>query len=211
MQTDAMCHSSCLVRQYGNTLNGTCDACPYDCLSCNSTGDCLSCDGGQDHRSLNAASHRCDCLSSYFDNHTTKCDSCPVGCASCTSLSFCLSCRSSYFLRSDSLCYSSCPPRFFGNLSILACDPCPYDCYTCDQNQDCLSCNASTDFRELNTYRCVPIYGYFESQVTVSSSCPSVCAACSSHFNCSACASGNYLRKDRMCYSFCLGGTYANS
>jgi hypothetical protein len=50
------------------------------------------------------------------------------------------------------------------------------------------------DFRELNTSRRVPTREYFESQGTVSNSCPSACAVCSSHFNCSTCASGNYLK-----------------
>ena len=98
---------------------------------------------------------------------------CPGPCSLCTSLTNC----------------SVCSARYFLNSSVDFCDPCPYDCFTCNSLGGCLSCNATTDFRilDMNSSRCVPMSGYFESNKTVSSACSLGCNNCTSLTNCFNC------------------------
>jgi len=37
------CGASCPARMYPDTLSGTCYFCPYDCYTCDSSGNCLTC------------------------------------------------------------------------------------------------------------------------------------------------------------------------
>lgn len=158
-----MCYPSCLDRFYGDLSTLTCKTCPYDCLTCNSSGHCLSCDGVADHRALDNQTLRCVAIVGYYDSGVTVAASCLQGCARCQNGQLCQSCQSGFYLQADSLCYTSCLPRFFPNATSLTCDSCPYDCYTCSQGGSCLSCNATTDFRQLNstTSRCIPEVGYY--------------------------------------------------
>ena len=88
--------------------------------------------------------------------------------------------------------WCSCPIRQFAGPS--SCLPCPYDCYTCNSTGACLSCS-SADSRvlDLNSSRCIPIDGYFDNNVTVSTKCLSKCSLCSSLTICSACSSRYFL------------------
>jgi hypothetical protein len=61
---------NCPSRYVLNVSAVTCVACPYDCLSCDINGNCLTC---ADFRILNLNSSRCLCMSSYFDNGTSLC------------------------------------------------------------------------------------------------------------------------------------------
>jgi len=158
MASDNLCYTQCPNRQFANNQTGTCQSCPYDCLTCNVEGRCLSCNS-EDIRKLDSLSGRCVALPTYFDNSTQKCGSCPKGCLFCSSLnnSICSSCISGYFLLSDSLCHSSCPARYFGNVVAKLCQPCPYDCLYCDTDNTCTNCSSS-DNRKLNpiSMRCEP-------------------------------------------------------
>ena len=53
--------------------------------------------------------------------------------------------------------------------------------------------------------------GYFESTVTISSSCSEVCLSCTSLLLCGSCSPTYFLRSDNMCYAFCLTGTYTDN
>jgi proprotein convertase subtilisin/kexin type 5 len=212
LRQDSLCYAGCSPRFYPDSATLTCQACPYDCLACNGTGHCLSCDPTNDHRSLNSSTGRCVASTGFFDNGTTVALSCPSSCASCQNLTFCQNCLSGSYLRADHLCHADCSPRFVGNSSSLTCDLCPFDCYTCDQTGVCLSCNATTDFRQLSVIsgRCNPIAGYYESSMRVSARCPAMCSACSSSTNCGSCSMGYYLRSSNMCYAFCLSRTFGD-
>lgn len=58
---------------------------------------------------------------------------------------------------------------------------------TCDSNGSCLSCNSSADFREINNFRCIPLPGYYESNVTAAGQCLANCMTCTSGSDCQAC------------------------
>jgi hypothetical protein len=134
-----------------------CTACPFDCLTCNSNGSCLTCSSDIDHRGykLVGTFGRCLPLDGYYENGQTVAAQCATGCLNCSSADFCLQCRSgyalyngrcssaaclfsSYCLNCTSLTYCyNCVERAVFDYSfnvlnaILKCKPCPYDCYTC--------------------------------------------------------------------------------
>ena len=128
-RADNLCYSDCLPRDFPNTNTLTCDACPYDCYTCNINKNyCLSCNGTHDFREMNQSTSRCQPLVGYFENMTTICPQCPSTCFSCTSQTVCTSCQIGHFMRADKMCYSGCLPRYFGNTQTLVCDICidPY-------------------------------------------------------------------------------------
>ena len=145
------------------STNGQCLPCPYDCFVCTYTGKCLSCNQITDYRVIDTNSSRCVPLSGYFDSGSTICQQCPQGCVACYNLTFCVNCQQNYFMRGDSLCYSTCPDRFFPDNTTLSCQGCPYDCKTCDTTGFCQTCDQPTDNRYLNTTssRCVPQHGFY--------------------------------------------------
>jgi proprotein convertase subtilisin/kexin type 5 len=154
------CSSLCLPRKY--LLNSTCSPCPYDCYYC-SGGSCLSCNATTDFREFNGVTRRCQPLQGYFESNITVALQCPSSCLSCESLSRCTACLNNFFMRTDSLCYSTCLDRYYPDLKTLSCLSCPYDCLTCGSSSNCLSCSGAVDHRELNltTARCVPLLGYY--------------------------------------------------
>lgn len=117
-----------------------------------------------------------------------------------------------YFNPNDSLCYATCPYRLYANTTNNKCLSCPFDCYTCDSTgANCLSCNPTTDFRTLSGTRCIPMSGYYESNVTTASACSSGCSVCPNNTYCTVCKPNNFLRADNLCYTACLPGYYANT
>ena len=92
------CFGPCPVRTYANTsnsANSTCKRCPFDCYTCISNGDCLSCDSA-DFRYLSGV--RCIPNSGYYESGQQMAGKCSSGCLSCTSLSNCSGCSSGYSL-----------------------------------------------------------------------------------------------------------------
>jgi len=81
---------------------------------------------------------------------------------------------------------------------------CPFDCSTCDSTGTiCLTCNSINDFRVLNGSRCIPMDGYYESNVTKAAACLNGCLVCKNSSYCLACKLNNFLRADNFCYSTC--------
>jgi proprotein convertase subtilisin/kexin type 5 len=152
-----LCVTSCPARSLADT-SGECLKCPYDCLTCNALGECLTCSTA-DFRSLNSLIKRCLPLSGYFDSLATAATACSSGCSSCQSLQLCTSCLSGYFLHTDGLCYITCPSKYIGVSSTQRYTKCPYDCLICNQAGQCLSCDSSFSFRSLfsATLRCPPL------------------------------------------------------
>jgi len=106
------CYSSCPVKNYGDTNSWTCQACPYDCRTCNSAGNCLDCDGSE-KRIISTITPRCVAQNSYYDNKTFVCPRCPATCSLCSFETLCMSCVSGYYLMDGSTCLNACPPRYF--------------------------------------------------------------------------------------------------
>ena len=77
------CSKDCPVRLYPSTQTFTCQKCPYDCLTCRESGQCLSC-SSSDFRVLFANISRCVASPGYYDNKTQVCLPCPKGCYLCT-------------------------------------------------------------------------------------------------------------------------------
>jgi proprotein convertase subtilisin/kexin type 5 len=163
MRPERLCYLDCLSRYYPDSNTKSCILCPYDCLTCQSNGTCLSCDTANDHRSLNIANGRCIPLQGYFDTHISACGLCPAGCSACSNLTFCSNCQDNYFLRGDNICYQSCLNRFFPDPTLKTCRACPFDCQTCLPSGNCLTCDAYGDHRALDngTSRCLPLSGFF--------------------------------------------------
>jgi proprotein convertase subtilisin/kexin type 5 len=176
--------------------------CPYDCLSCDANKSCLTCDSN-DFRTL--SSSRCIALVGYFDDGTSsKCISCPLNCTACVSLAKCTACKPGYFMNSSNQCVNSCPLRQFPNYTAAKCQNCPFDCYTCDNvTNACLTCNSVTDFRKMNetSKRCIPLDGFYESNLTVSAACPTGCAICVSPTKCILCSLNYFLNLNFSCLS----------
>lgn len=150
MQTDSLCHSSCPPRYYPNTKTLACSLCPFDCLTCDSANNCLSCSSNADFRTWNLSTKRCDPSAGYFESGKTVSSQCPSVCSACTSLSFCSACVSGYYLRSDNLCYAFCPLGFFPNQQTRVCSSCPSGCLSCDSSTLCTSCNGGHFMRSNN-------------------------------------------------------------
>ena len=165
-----MCYTTCLPRFFPNTSTLVCDNCPYDCYTCDSKGNCLTCNGTTDFRVLlvntTAQTSRCVPMNGYFEIFTQTASFCPVSCSLCLNLTYCTSCNNGFYLRADNQCYSTCLERYYADSSSNTCKNCLYDCYTCNNNNGCLSCSATIDFRVLNntSQRCVPINSYYDNK-----------------------------------------------
>jgi hypothetical protein len=112
------------VRTYAKTAgsNVTCGYCPYDCYSCNSNGDCLTCNATTDFRELNGV--RCDPLQGYYETEVTVAGKCPAACTTCTSLTVCTSCDPGFEL-SEFGCQTFCPTNSTNNDSSTCQDLMP--------------------------------------------------------------------------------------
>ena len=176
LRTDKLCYTACLDRTFPNRKTWTCDPCPYDCLTCDASFNCLNCSQNQDHRVLNSTTNRCIPIDGFFDTLVPVSEPCHSSCFKCFSLANCSQCNIGFFLRNDSMCYTTCLERQFASSLTLACEPCPpsaYDCWTCDRSGKCLTCSHS-DHRILDntTQKCIPVQGYYENMTTVAVACP---------------------------------------
>ena len=148
----------------------------------------------------------------YYDNLTNLAVKCPDKCASCVSSTRCTYCILNSFLGSDNLCYTVCPARFYKDSSTRTCQNCAYDCYTCGNSSLCQTCNKTVDNRviSLNTSRCVPAPGYYESFLTIAFSCSKGCRTCLSSKSCIFCFD-NYYLFNFSCFSSCPERYYNDS
>lgn len=184
---------TCPVRYVANPTTFLCEACPYDCYSCDTSRLCLTCNGTTDFRTLKNSTGRCVAMVGYYDANVTICPKCHSSCVVCNSSAQC----------------TPCPVRTYRSSSTYNCEACPFDCYTCDMfTLLCLTCNGTTDFRTLNSTsgRCEPLPNYYESNTTVAAQCPSQCTRCSSATNCSSCVERYYHNSGTCaaCHYSCL-------
>lgn len=73
----------------------TCSNCPYDCMTCDEYGDCLTCNASE-HRQLNPANSRCEPMKGYYDDRTFVSKACSSNCKECISPYDCSSCEAGY-------------------------------------------------------------------------------------------------------------------
>ena len=83
----------------------SCLACPFDCLTCNTNGSCLSC-SALDFRELKDS--RCIPLPGHFETNSSKAGECIFGCANCSSQSDCFGCLAG-FTNVSGKCFTNCP------------------------------------------------------------------------------------------------------
>lgn len=145
MNLNFTCLTSCPDRFFPNNQAWKCLGCPYDCLTCEASRNCLSCSNSTDFRTL--VNNRCVPLPGYYDNSAQTCFKCFAVCKTCTSLAFCTSCVTGYFLRSDNKCYSSCLPAFYADSLSLSCLPCPQACAICLSPISCTICRSGNYLR----------------------------------------------------------------
>ena len=150
------CYSTCYPRYYPSEITNVCIGCPYDCLTCNFQGFCLTCSDA-DNRVFNYFTLRCIPISGYYDAFVPVCSRCPNECSTCQNPTFCMSCTSGFYLHNN-MCVSYCPVRFYADNSTLTCNKCPYDCLNCNNLGMCLTCSLSDHRIYTNeTQRCVPM------------------------------------------------------
>ena len=149
MNPSQLCAKECPPRYYPSLQTSTCQLCPYDCLTCDSSGNCISCDT-LDHRMLFSNISRCQATPNFYDNKSQICLPCPKTCLLCQSETYCISCRPGYYLNFMFQCAVDCPPYYYRDKTTLTCFPCPYDCQNCDVNGQCSGCNALIDNRVLS-------------------------------------------------------------
>ena len=137
---------------------------------------------------------------------------CPSSCLKCKSYAICLECAPGFFLRSDQLCYSSCPSRFFPDSIDKVCVACPYDCLTCDANGNCLTCNSTSDFRSLSnsSFRCLPLVGFYDPFALAALPCINNCQECKSDTICINCKP-NFYFLNHSCLLTCPSRYYLNT
>jgi len=78
----------CAIGKYLVAPSQTCEACPYDCLTCNGN-QCLTCDTipPTSMRTLNTQTKRCECPAvGYFDDKISQrtCIKCNFRCRTCS-------------------------------------------------------------------------------------------------------------------------------
>ncbi len=105
-----LCSSTCLVTAGADYSCTSIPLCPANCDTCPNSTVCTTCSSTYYLRADNLCYS--SCLAGTFGSSSNRtCTSCPNGCATCSSLTLCLTCSSSptsYFLRVDNLCYTTC-------------------------------------------------------------------------------------------------------
>jgi hypothetical protein len=86
------CVQKCLneLLYYGQP-RPTCSTCPYDCLTCNIYGECLTCNASE-FRQLNPRNYRCEPMFGYHDTGKISCELCAPHCFKCLTLWDCDNC-----------------------------------------------------------------------------------------------------------------------
>jgi len=138
----------CEVCQDGNCVNcypgyyltddSQCEQCPSDCITCDSTTNCLVCSEG-------------------YLLTNQQCLPCPNNCFECSTTETCLECWPGYGLTDEGSCFSCsdsncaecdvtgnvcyvCAAFYYVEESTLGCKPCMDGCYQCNSGDTCAAC-----------------------------------------------------------------------
>ena len=148
----------------------------------------------------------------YFEVNSGLCSTCSSNCTLCFGSILCTACADIFFLFNSSssagLCVlqNDCILGTYGNSTSKTCASCPYDCWTCINSTNCSSCNDTLHHRTLdpNISRCVPLPGFYDTGIPVTSPCLLPCTECLSATFCTACNFVTYLTKNNTCIQKCL-------
>ncbi len=182
--------------------------CNTNCLTCESTDNCLDCASG--YFKKEDVSFPTDCYLStsavvgyYFENTAFK--KCNTDCSTCTSSEGCTSCAIGYFKKEDvsfpTQCYKSSivfEGYYFDNTDYKKCDT---SCSTCTSFDVCISCAAEYFKKEDIIYptKCytsnTDVVGYYFYN-TAFKICDTSCSTCTSS-GCTKCANFlGYFKKE---------------
>jgi hypothetical protein len=179
--------------------------CAYECTNCASLISCSSCRAGFFLLANGSCNSSCPSRS-YYNTSAGTCDPCPSNCTLCLAPVLCQACAHAYYLDPQGLCViaAECSVGRYPDRITLVCEACLFDCQSCTNNTSCAFCNAS-NHRVLNltSSRCDPVLGYFENGVALALQCPSLCTACLSLAQCTACQPQFYVGRNGSCLEDC--------
>ena len=174
----------------GYFVNGTtCQACPYQCQTCNSpTGTCASCVDST-NRDIN---QNCACVTGMFDSGSVNCTSCSSTCLNCTTASTCAACDAAKFrVLNGTVCNCMAGYYEFYHTNLTrTCEKCNPECLTCATSPAiCTSCdptkNRISGVDSSGRQTCLCPAGFYS---TVDGSC--VQSNCNADPFCSECEQG---------------------
>ena len=174
----------------GYFVNGTtCQACPYQCQTCNSpTGTCATCVDSA-NRDIN---QNCACVTGMFDSGSVNCTSCSSTCLNCTSASTCAACDAAKFrVLNGTVCNCMAGYYEFYHTNLTrTCEKCNPECLTCATSPAiCTSCdptkNRISGVDASGRQTCLCPAGFYS---TVDGSC--VQSNCNADPFCSECEQG---------------------
>ena len=172
------------------SVDGKCDKCPEDCITCSSVNNCTKCPDG---RYGSVCERQCmsdcilcgstglsceECKSDYF-LRDSRCHKCDEGCSACwwmkiARVTDCTQCKEGYYR-------DKIEGRF-----IYKCFKCPAGCSSCNIFGDCESC-----FEGFNLFS--------------RSCCPKTCHGCKNAQDCTSCIDGYYGPScSSKCFETCL-------
>ncbi|KAL4499150.1 hypothetical protein ABPG72_017052 [Tetrahymena utriculariae] len=217
LHIDGSCVTQCPNGFYGT--NGSCKACPTQCITCivqGATPICASCPPTQALYNGNCVAS-CPAKTFQSNNGTTNvCNSCDNSCQTCSgpNANQCLSCLlPNYFQPNTFQCVTTCSVKFYPVQNTATCAPCDPTCYQCSAStaNDCTSCSGNL-YLQNNTCKATCQNGTFPNSTTNQcQQCDSSCLTCSAATNvdCLSCSSPNFLQTDRnSCLPTCKASEY---
>ena len=142
--------------------------CPFPCLTCNNSGECLTC-----ITNSHISGSTCVCDDGLWMGQT-GCELCPVICQTCSDYNTCLSCKENASF-TGSICV--CSDKFFW--SPPQCQACHETCLHCANSaaSGCTTCSPTASLKGDGT--CVCISNHFWDAVgKLCQSCDNTCATC---------------------------------
>lgn len=164
-----------------------CTDCPANCVTCENTTYCISCEeefykakvsAGHSlclncppgckncYKVVDKGSVACDICKEGFNKTQGECRECPSNCKSCQK-EWCDTCKKGFYKGEQE------------------CDECPPGCRECKNSTVCLTCE--------DTY-------YLNPESQECEDCPSNCRICNSKEVCDECQEGFVLQEDKQCY-----------
>lgn len=161
----------------------------YNCVPCNSSLHCASCNWATAPPS-----------ESYGQGGTK-----------------CLSCQPDFpVLTPEGLCLSSCPSGQYFAQDVKQCKPCSQSCTECSDSSTCIACPSTQWLLDGQCLgQCPPhFYGDNSNNQSVCLSCESACGVggnCTSASVCTACGESLLLTPDSKCVSTCPNNTFLSN
>lgn len=223
--------TACFEKYFANSATGYCEACPTDCVECNSSTSCTRCLNSTRYDTTNAvyvyigeiylsqsnvcswngeygctqvdASYNCiSCYTGYYLVGST-CIHCPPNCDVCDSSGICSICTNgSYLNQSNSRCIY-CPANCISCPDYTSCLTCK-DGYGISENGSCTQCIANCKRCDSNgTTKCQECNPYYGYNPNTNS-----CESCRNRYNqttwnnlCISCSFTTFTNSTDTCYT----------